>query len=241
MTAAVDYERLLADEGLSPVNGSQVISLDETGLDAADAWTAWARDVLRTHAFASREQREIWKLYADGLSVADISERLGKAARGIKWHVAQVKGVVGLPPVENPWKKRREHRVREQHRAPVRPGLLARFAKLALRCCDVGLLLELAHDDPELLQLLPKGDDMAEEKKKSAPGAVTYTRIKFRGGQALQVPGVSVHKDILTKVSGRPHAGGIDVTFAIPDGGAKIVTVPWWRIDFAERAAGGEE
>jgi hypothetical protein len=169
--------------------------------------------------------------------------------------IMRVKAKAPPPPTENPWKK--AGRETPAAPTPIRPGLLARFAKLAVKCCDLGRLLELASDEPELLKLLPRGDHMAKNEGGPVPvtekaGARRYARIRLKKNETLRVDrprnGKDRH-DILSDVMARPTNAGLDVefdTWSSTDPSDRVetvtvITIPWWKIAQAERVVGGEE
>lgn len=186
---ADEIEAQLAAEGLAPIEGPEVMSLDDTAPLATDIWQAWAKKILREGVLLGDVQRSVWSLYAEGESLSNIAIKLRMSRHHVWRAVSRVKKHNAPSPIENPWKK--------SGRA------------------DKGETVE----------------------KKSV--LVHYELIRFKQGERVNLPGVSVGKDFVRDVDGRPHAGGIEIVWRGNKGDqdAQLVTVPWWRIASAERSA----
>lgn len=204
----------------------------EESAAASDAWTEWATGVLTTHAFSSPRQRDIWRLYTAGTSKRDIAKRFGIADVSVYMAITRVKNTAPPPPVRHP-------RERGSTLAKSPTAALTKLCALAVRCADREQLRELVADDPELWRLLPQEVRMATpngEKKAPSP-VVRYERINIRG--TVKIPGY-VEKAALLDIEGRPHAGGIDVRITVEQFPLaktdSVMTVPWWKIEQANRA-----
>lgn len=255
--APVDYERVLAKEGLSPIEsdaptGRRHATVSAGDIDAVSAWQDWARAVLDSHRFDSDRQRRIWVLYADGCSYSDIQRRLNLHRRSVTRAVAEVTLMVGPPPVANPWRRDGRGETGESAVAAARISsreVTARLLALAIRCADQEQFRALVAQDEELLRRLPQEGRiiMAELKAKTGTGIVRYERVQLL--RAIEVPGnhgQKIGKQLFLDVDGRPHNGGIELQLDVKN--AKTgehektlgVTVPWGLIVQADREIAAE-
>jgi hypothetical protein len=264
--AAARYEEILEREGLAPLDapGGQVSGRDTYALrDADDAVAArdmyltWAREVLGNEACfrgqrsqrsdASVGLRDVWELHADGKSNGEIARALKVSREVVKKAIRRVTKRAPPAPVLNPWlKSGRDEALYER----ANPRALARICKLAIEVAGIDQVLEAIGNDRKLLRLLPRertaimaGTDGTEKKGAGAAPRVRYAFIKLN--TPIQTPGNPVRKNMLLDMEGRPHAGGIDVVFpeakAIEGTDKKldvVKTVPWHKIDDAERVVG---
>lgn len=232
MTAAVvDFERILASEGLAPIDKPlarrQVPKLTDapTGriirqdiatrvhspeqAAAADAYLGWAREILRTHRFGGRRQKSVWKLYAEGLTLTAIVRRLRVSRRSVTRAIERVARAAPPAPVPNPWRK----------------------SQRVVRTNDnqfVAMLRELLEERKE--------NEMAEAKR------LHYDLIMLKGGHNVEIPRPRIgarNRDRFLNIEGRPHAGGIDVEVETKDTTGRntitTITVPWDIIAHAHR------
>lgn len=264
--AAVDYESILADEGLAPLdrpelqrktlpNAQRMVRRQEVSdparAEAVEAWARWARDILKMHKFDSDHQRSVWRLYSSGKTLTQIAGELFLSRRAVTRAIERVERWAPPAPVGNPWSK--QHRPRwetDDHRreAEVRGMLLrtnrrvaVRVCMLALRCADKSRLREIFDGDEGLLALVPpdepKENTMAEAKR------MTYDLIALKRGHEIDIPKRrppgARRVDRFQHVEGRPHAGGIDVEMETRDGKVDtmtVITLPWDIIAQADRA-----
>jgi hypothetical protein len=241
MDMAATWERRLAREGLAPLDSPRGDLVSKRGahvrgnVDSSSAAVAqhreWALSVLGAHAFSGAGRRA-WTMYADGKSFSEIEAATGMGRRDISRLVAEVRLQHGGP--ENPWKKSGRRDSYDTHADPL---VTARLLELALACADYNALTVAVEGDGKLRELTG-GMDMSEQLRKAAP-LVMYKQIELRRGQTVQLlghtgPGGQAPKDKLPNVEGRPHVGGIDVTYPTKDGDA-IITVPWGIINQAVR------
>jgi hypothetical protein len=253
--AAVDYERILADEGLAPIDRQvphqpevRIARRRESGGPergkAVDQWLEWAREVLRTHDFDTPWQRQVWQQYAQGRRLAEIAIKLRASKRAVTRALERVERWAPPPPVENPWRKAAAPDVDREH--DVRSLLLrtdrrttVRICMLALGCADKDRLREVFGADEQLSRLVPQEDPMEPKR-----AVVKHTYTKIRLTRTLDIPSPAKgarSRDELLNVDGRPHAGGIDVDIDCKDASGhvftNVITVPWAGIRSAERAA----
>lgn len=201
--AAIDFERVLASEGLAPIDrhqararsakltddaGIRIVRRQEVGdparAEAVEAWAAWARDVLRGHGFDSDHQRAVWQQYAAGRTLTEIAGELFLSRRAVTRAIERVERWAPPAPVDNPWNK--QHRPRwatDDHRreAEVRGLLLrtnrrvaVRVCMLALRCADKERLREIFGSDEDLLRLMPRDEGEAKETTMAEAKRVTF-------------------------------------------------------------------
>lgn len=268
MTApAVDYERLLANEGLAPIDKplaprrtaklsdavrGRMVRREEVAdparAAAVDTWLGWARDVLRTHKFDTPWQRAVWSQYAQGRRLVEIAARLQASKRAVTRALERVEKWAPPAPIDNPW--RRGHCPPLAARAGgVRAMLLrtnrrvtVRICMLALQCADRDKLREIFGNDQHLSRLVPQENDMGTDQPKRAPLVHLYNVIALRRTIDVRNPVKGARqRDQFLNTEGRPHAGGIDVEVdqKRADGTTftSVITIPWDAIKQAERAA----
>jgi hypothetical protein len=250
----VDFEAQLASEGLSPIDGNGTKLFPERigryakDPEAVDRYLAWAREVLRNTAFSSPYQRRVWELFSEGKSQAEIIEALksdpppggrqeptGRRAtrrtvpspHSVMMALRRVRSRAPMPPVDNPWGKRWSGRTASRGKS-----LETLVAKVMTR------LRRISADPEELQQLL---EAYTVEKNST----IRYSKILLDRQKPVQIPGLTVSKDTLQNIEGRPHAGGIDVLVnsEVIRGakGRTRVTIPWHAIKQAEQDMGEAE
>lgn len=219
---------------------------------AVGLWQAWARDVLRAHAFRNDRQRKVWGFYAIGWTLAEIETATKLERRRVTEAIEAVESTAPPSPCPNPWRKvGRETRSAtvDNSTSLVDPRVTARLLSLAVEAAEPETLARLVASD-ETLNKLTGGASVAELVKR-AVGEVRYVRIRLKKNETLRSPRNDKDLDVLLPVAfggelvGRPHAGGIDLTAKVTMPGAevvtsKVITVPWWKIDHAEKAGEGE-
>jgi hypothetical protein len=204
--------------------------------EAIESWQAWAKGVLESHKFDTPRQRRIWGLYADGKTYREISI----AARVSRSCVARVILTVKSQMAPgNPWRK-------DPHADPIPgaadPRITTRLLELATSLVDLEAFRHLVASDETLANL--NGGSMPAAPKTAT---YTYSLIRFRKGTSVNIPGIQLEKERLSNVEGRPHVGGIDVSYDGKDTHGHQVkppglkTVPWWKIEEADRAVEVEE
>lgn len=215
--------------------------------EAIDAWLSWASDVLHTHAFA-KGQRKVWELYAEGKTYSEIETATRTGRRDISRIVADVEAKSPAPPCPNPWRKSGRAAPRAEGLIDVAartdPRITARLLSLAVSVADSEALARLMASD-EQLNNLTGGASVAEAVKR-AVGEVRYARILLKRGETLRGPKNNKDLSVLLasefggELVGRPHAGGIDLQAKVTTGDVvvnKVLTVPWWKIDHAEKVS----
>lgn len=262
MQLAREWDRKLASEGLAPLETRTELArmietvgthhLDEAAT-AVGLWQDWARGVLRAHAFTTERHRKAWGFYALGWTYSEIALACGIDRRGVTQTIADVEADAPAPPCPNPWRKsgRESQRQRgiDQVAAQADPRVTARLLQLAVSAADPETLARLVATDATL-NSMTGGAGMAEAVKR-AVGEVRYSRIRLKRTETFRSPRSGKDLDVLLpaefggELVGRPHAGGIDlqakVTTVQGKGGepdtvaAKVFTLPWWKIDHAER------
>ena len=99
------------------------------------AYTEWAESILHNTRFRSREEREAWRLHAEGLPQRDIAPALTIARRSVRRHLARVEDRVSKVSKEKRWRDRKKQRLAEI-RALVRrcdPQILAKLVAVMMR------------------------------------------------------------------------------------------------------------
>jgi hypothetical protein len=227
------WEARLAREDLAPLDlrssdGTVSVARDPGGKprfksvvpighsDAVDAWTGWAQEVLHTHDFGGKRQRSVWRLYAVGTTLTEITVKLRVSRRAVTRAIERVERKAPPPPCPNPWRK-------SNRTEPARMN-------------DGQVLALLRH----LVTTQLEGD-MAGITNRSV--TVHYDRIILKGGLTLDVRRARMNsrdRSELVNIDGRPHAGGIDVEIETRDQQnvetITTYTVPWANIKQAERS-----
>lgn len=214
---ATAWERVLADEGLAPLDNEVSLTPHLRPLPASsdvaarDAWVNWAETVLRDCRFELRApgvtspatRRRVWELHATGMSAGDVATEVGISRRKVKAAIALTKEECGIAcPVVNPWLKSLSGRLQAEDKikeADVAKQEVVEYA-----------LIELRRDF-------------------RIPG---HPAVKNR-----LVPLVG-HDGKVHPLRGVPHAGGIDIEFPTVHKGRKtttVITVVWADIARAER------
>lgn len=206
MTAPqVDYEAILAREGLSPIDrGGQVTHAArnhhrewERGIDSASAavsqYLEWAAEVAArpSYWFETQRQRQVWALHAGGLSHNEISRQLGLRRRTVTAEVSAVKFAIGRCP-PNPWRKSGKEKYMAKDETAVKVPNIFRYARILMR-------------EP--------------------------IEIKGRHARHDRLEDV----DARPHAGGMDIILGADDFPSSPDMQAQVITVPWWRIKQADR------
>lgn len=224
---ATAWERVLAEEGLAPLDGGEWSPTDRLprnykrvmpqrvrmggASESADQFIAWAETVGRECRFERRAQgvpspatrRRVWELHATGMSAGDVAGSVGISRRKVKAAIALTKQEAGIPcPVVNPWRK------------------------------DLGGRLQ--------------AEDKIKEADVAKQEVIEYALIELR--RDFRIPGHSAVKNRLVPLTwhdgkvhplrGVPHVGGIDIEFPTFHKSRKtttVITVVWADIARVER------
>jgi hypothetical protein len=128
-----DRDGPLSDRGNlhTPTHGDGEYERLAERIEHGSAYHRWAQDVLRTHRFASRFQREAWAVHADGLGYKETARKLG-----VNYHRARN----ALMAVRDQAKRVNQVREHAWHERKLRqlvkrsdPATLTRLASLLIR------------------------------------------------------------------------------------------------------------
>lgn len=90
---AASWEAQLEAEGLAPLGPKNALpskfrAMTAVEIDAytkaVERWQAWAFGVLETHVFWNDHEREVWRLYAQGVSTRRIPAMVAALASGTR-------------------------------------------------------------------------------------------------------------------------------------------------------------
>lgn len=127
----------LSDRGnLHPVaeTGAEWQRLGQRVSDGED-YTAWADGVLHNFRFASREERDIWRLHAEGYGEREIATALTINRNTVHARIVSVKERVGKDGKARRWRNEKKQR-RSQVRALVArcdPRILGKLVAVMMR------------------------------------------------------------------------------------------------------------
>jgi hypothetical protein len=148
---ATAWERVLAEEGLAPIDNEVSLTPHlrpipaSSDVAASDAWVPWAETVLRECPFARRAagapspatRRRVWELHASGMSAGDVASEIGISRRKVNSANALTRQEAGIPcPVVNPWRKDLSGRLQAEDKikeADVAKQEVVEYALIELR------------------------------------------------------------------------------------------------------------
>lgn len=226
--------------------------IDESAT-AVEMWQDWARGVCDAFPGTNRDLG-VWAHYADGKTYSEIELATRVGRRDITRIIEKVEALSAPAPCPNPWRKSGRVAPRAEGlgdmAAHADPRVTARLLSLAVSAADPETLARLVAGDTTLNSMT--GGAIVAEAVKRAVGEVRYSRIRMRRNETLKSPmGTGKDLDVLLpkefggELVGRPHAGGIDLQAKVttpgkdgadPTVAVKTLTVPWWKIDHAEKA-----
>lgn len=98
-------------------------------------YTEWAEAVLHNTRFRSRQEREVWRLHAEGMSEVDIGTALAIARRSVRRHLANTRKRDGKDGREKRWRDQKKQRTAEIRALVTRsdPRILAKLVAVMMR------------------------------------------------------------------------------------------------------------
>ena len=136
-----DRDGPLSDRGnLHPVEENQeaYVRLGERAAEG-QAFTSWADSVLHGRRFRSREQREAWRLHAEGMGERDIATALTTTRGAIRKLLDEVRRAVRKEGKKKQWRNPRRQRQEELETAMRQaPELLVPLIATMIRRSGLG-------------------------------------------------------------------------------------------------------